>query len=169
MAWPAYCLLCIHVRWLFSVSLHQDTGASHCIGENQCEHSRSACFGHINMGQSVVPESGLLVPEGLVASEGGCEVPQGDNIESGSAHAVKRILNIPWFYDIQYLSHCPQKVKKSWFKSTMVIKCSSWRRLGIILNVAKLVLPTLSVAARTSPVLTHSKYPSWIVSRSQAL
>lgn len=34
-----------------------------------------ACFGNVNTRAFVVTEAGLLVPEGLVAVDGGCEVP----------------------------------------------------------------------------------------------
>ena len=42
-------------------------------------------FGNLNMGQFVVTQSGLLIPEGSVAANGAVRFPGEDTIESGSA------------------------------------------------------------------------------------
>lgn len=42
-------------------------------------------FGSLNMGQFVVTQSGLLIPQGLVAANGAVRFPGEDTIESGSA------------------------------------------------------------------------------------
>lgn len=58
-----------------------------------------ACLGKINMRQFVVTKAGLLIPEGLVATDGAVRFPREDNIEWGRAwdlgHVVKRIFRAP--------------------------------------------------------------------------
>lgn len=54
------------------------------------------------------------------------------------------------FDDIQSLSHCPQRDRKSYCVTAMVTKCSSFKQLTEIPNIANLILPALLAAVKNS-------------------
>ena len=86
--WQTVVLLCIHLSWFFIISKDQDPGCFPLLWWKEKKKKvriQFTYFGNLNMGQFVVTQSGLLIPEGSVAANGAVKFPGEDTIESGSA------------------------------------------------------------------------------------
>lgn len=69
-----------------------------------------ACLGKINMRQLVVTKAGLLIPEGLVGTDGAVRFPREDNIEweghvGPQSCGKENFQSTFWFYGIPFLSN----------------------------------------------------------------